>query len=160
GFTLIFGVMRTVNLAHGSLYLLGAYLGYTVGDRTGNWYLAVAAGCFSMAAAGILMQILLYRFQGQELRQAMITIGLSIVLADLMLARYGGLTYQFEPPEAIFGTTPLPIVRGYSTFRLALIAFAILVGVLLWLILNRTKVGIMIRAGVDDRDMLAALGIN
>jgi branched-chain amino acid transport system permease protein len=160
GFTLIFGLMRTVNLAHGSLYLLGAYLGYGVGATTGSWYLAVLGGTVSMALVGTLIQLLVGRFQGQELRQALITIALSIIAADLMLARYGGLTYQFEPPEAIFGTTPLPIVKSYSTFRLVLIGCAGLVGAFLWLLLNRTRLGIMIRAGVDDRDMLSALGVN
>ena len=161
GFTLIFGMMRTVNLAHGSLYLFGAYFGYDAGRLSGNWYLAVLAGTVGMAIVGILIQVgLLGWMQGQDLRQALVTIGLSIVMADLLLAWYGGLTYQFTPPRAIFGSTPLPVVGGYSTFRLVLLGVAVLVGVLLWFLLNRTRLGMIIRAGVDDRDMLAALGVN
>jgi branched-chain amino acid transport system permease protein len=161
GFTLIFGMMRTVNLAHGSLYLFGAYLGYDVGRLTGSWYLAVVAGAAGMGLVGVLIQVgLLGWMQGQDLRQALVTIGLSIVMADLLLAWYGGLTYQYTPPPALFGSTPLPIVGGYATFRLVLLAVAIVVGLLLWLLLNRTRLGMIIRAGVDDRDMLSALGVN
>ena len=97
GFTLVFGLMRNVNLAHGSLYLLGAYIGYDAADLTGSWFVGVAAGFLSMAAAGLLLQIGIFRrMEGQELRQTLVTIGISIVLADLMLAIWGGKTYQFE----------------------------------------------------------------
>ncbi len=161
GFTLVFGLMRNVNLAHGSLYLLGAYVGYGVGEATGSWLLAVAAGFASAALAGVLLQVLVFRrIQGQELRQTLVTIGVSIVAADLMLAYWGGETYQFAPPEWLFGATPLPIVRAYPTYRLVLLGVAVAVGVLLWLFLTRTRVGMMIRAGVDDRGMLAASGVN
>src|SRR5262244_194728 len=104
GFTLVFGLMRNVNLAHGSLYLLGAYLGWEIGDRTGSWYLAVVAGFVSAAILGILLQVLVFRrMEGQELRQTMVTIGISIVMADLMLAIWTGETYQFEPPDWLYG---------------------------------------------------------
>ena len=86
GFTLVFGLMRNVNLAHGSLYLFGAYVGWVVGERTGSWVLAVAAGFLAAAILGLLLQVLVFRFmQGQDLRQTLVTIGISIVLADLML---------------------------------------------------------------------------
>lgn len=163
GFTLIFGLMRTTNLAHGSLYLLGAYLGYVVVDATGNWWLGVAVGFVAIAAVGLVIQVgLLGRMQGQDLRQALVTIGLSIIVADLLLARFGGLTYQYRLPEAISGSTALPfVVRGeYPTFRLFLVGVALLIGLGLWLLLNRTKLGMVIRAGIDDRAMLSALGVN
>lgn len=161
GFTLIFGVMRVVNLAHGSLYLLGGYLGYSVAAVTGSWYLAMVGGAAGMALAGVLMQVGLFGWmQGQDLRQTLVSIGLSIVMADQMLAYYGGAAYQFEPPDYLFGFTPLPVINGYSTYRLFLFGFAVFVGLALWLLLNRTRLGMMIRAGVDDRDMLDAMGIN
>jgi branched-chain amino acid transport system permease protein len=161
GFTLIFGLMRTINLAHGSLYLLGAYLGYDIGELTGSWYLSIIGGAVGMALAGVLIQLALTGWmQGQELRQALVTVGLSIVAADLMLAHWGGLTYQFEPPEVIYGFTPIPVIKGYATFRLILLGLAVLIGLLLWLLLRHTKTGMMIRAGVDDRQMLDALGVN
>jgi branched-chain amino acid transport system permease protein len=161
GFTLVFGLMRNVNLAHGSLYLLGAYVGYDVADLTQSWFLGVAAGFLSMAAVGVLLQVGIFRrMEGQDLRQTLVTIGLSIVLADLMLAVWGGKTYQFDPPNWLYGATKLPFVRAYPTYRLVLLATAIVIGVGLWLFLNRTRIGMMIRAGVDDRAMLSATGVN
>jgi branched-chain amino acid transport system permease protein len=161
GFTLVFGLMRNVNLAHGSLYLLGAYVGWEVGDATDMWLLAVAAGFLTAALVGFLLQVFVFRFmQGQDLRQTMVTIGLSIVLADLMLWQWGGQIYQFDPPSAIYGSLPMPIIRGYPTYRVVLFLGAVTIGLLLWWFLNRTRVGMMIRAGVDDRAMLAASGVN
>jgi branched-chain amino acid transport system permease protein len=98
--------------------------------------------------------------QGQELRQALVTIGLSIIAADQLLAVFGGNPRQFFAPDAIFGSTALPLVGRYPTFRLVQIGVAVAVGVGLWLLLNKTKLGLMIRAGVDDRQMLAASGVN
>ena len=161
GFTLVFGLMRNVNLAHGSLYLLGAYIGFEVGDGTGSWFLAVVAGFLSAAVFGILLQILVFRrMEGQELRQTMVTIGISIVAADLMLAIWTGETYQFEPPDWLYGGTPLPFVKIYPTIRIMVLVVSVVVGVALWLFLTRTRIGMMIRAGVDDRGMLSASGVN
>src|SRR5262245_31547268 len=161
GFTLVFGLMRNVNLAHGSLFLLGAYLGFEVGDRTGSWLLAVATGFLCAALFGVVLQVSVFRFmQGEDLRQTLVTIALSIMLADVMLWIWGGQIYQFDPPRVIFGGTPLPVVERYPTYRLVLLATAIAVGALLWWFLNRTRLGMMIRAGVDDRAMLSAAGVN
>lgn len=162
GFTLVFGLMRNVNLAHGSLYLLGGYLGYTVAEKTGWWVLAMAAGFLGAAIVGLLIQVLILRhMQGQELRQTMVTIGLSIVIADILLWIFTGEVHQMEAPEWLQGPIRgLPVINAYSAYRLSLIGFGIAIGVLLWLFLNRTRVGMMIRAGVDDRGMLAAAGVN
>ncbi|MEA2781466.1 MAG: branched-chain amino acid transport system permease protein [Rhodospirillaceae bacterium] len=161
GFTLVFGLMRNVNLAHGSLYLLGGYIGYDVADVTGSWFLGVAAGFLAMALAGVLLQVGIFRrMEGQDLRQTLVTIGLSIVLADLMLAIWGGKTYQFDPPEWLYGAVRVPFIRAYPIYRLALLATSIVIGIGLWLLLNRTRIGMMIRAGVDDRGMLSASGVN
>ena len=161
GFTLVFGLMRNVNLAHGSLYLLGAYVGWVVGDHTGSWLLAVAAGFLSAALLGLLMQVLVFRhMEGQDLRQTLVTIGLSIVLADLMLWGFGGEIYTFDPPPLIYGSTVLPVVEKFPTFRIAVLIAAIVIGIGLWTFLARTRVGMMIRAGVDDRGMLSASGVN
>lgn len=161
GFTLIFGMMRVVNLAHGSLYLIGAYIGYDVASATGYWISALFGGAAGAALVGVAMQyFVLDRYQGQDLRQALVTIGLSIIAADLLLARYGGMTYQFEVPEILYGSMPVPIIGGYPKFRLALIFFAVALYVGLWLLVQRTRFGIIIRAGVDDRQMLGAVGIN
>ncbi|NYT84634.1 branched-chain amino acid ABC transporter permease [Pollutimonas harenae] len=161
GFTLIFGLMRNVNLAHGSLFLLGGYVGYSVGDLTGSWFAAIAAGFITVALAGLLLQILVFRYMdGQELRQTLVTIGLSIVLADIYMWIWGGDTYQFDPPEWMLFPVPMPIINAYPAFRLLVLLSAIIIGVGLWLFLNRTSIGAMIRAGVDDKRMLSASGVN
>lgn len=167
GFSLIFGLMRVVNMAHGSLYLIAGYVGYMVfeplydDDVWWAWYAGLAAGIVAAAVLGaLLQQALLGWMQGQELRQALVTIGVSIVVADQILAFYGGNPRQFFAPDAIFGSTQVPLVGGYPTFRLVQIGVAVAVGVGLWLLLNKTKLGMMIRAGVDDREMLGACGVN
>ncbi len=172
GFTLVFGLMRNVNLAHGSLFLFGAYVGFTVADATGTWLLGVAAGFLAAALAGALMQILVFRrMEGDELRQTLTTIGISIVAADLMLAVWSGNTYQFIPPEWLDGAVRTPIIlafrsdgtavpMAYPFYRLVVLAAAVVIGIGLWLVLNRTRIGMMIRAGVDDRAMLSAAGVN
>ena len=161
GFTLVFGLMRNVNLAHGSLYLLGAYSGWTVGEQTGSWVLAVCAGFLAAAVVGLLLQVVIFRhMQGQDLRQTLVTIGISIVLADVMLWIFGAEIYTFDPPSLIYGSTALPLVEKFPTYRLAVLVAAIAIGLALWWFLARTRVGMMIRAGVDDRGMLAASGVN
>ena len=162
GFTLVFGLMRNVNLAHGSLYLLGGYVGYMVAGQTGWWILALAAGFLAAAVAGVLMQWLILRhMQGQELRQTMVTIGLSIVIADILLWIFTGQVYQMEAPSILQGPIRgIPLINAYSAYRLSLLGFGIAIGLGLWWLLTRTRVGAMIRAGVDDRDMLAASGVN
>jgi Branched-chain amino acid ABC-type transport system, permease components len=161
GFTLVFGLMRVVNLAHGSLFLLGGYVGYAVGDASGSWFLALACGFAAAALAGLVLQAGVFRFmEGQDLRQTLVSIGLSIVLADIFLWIWGGEAYQFDPPQWLYGTVPLPLVGKYSGFRLVVLGTAIVIGVGLWLFLNRTRIGMMIRAGVDDKRMLAASGVD
>ncbi|MFZ2737943.1 MAG: branched-chain amino acid ABC transporter permease [Burkholderiaceae bacterium] len=162
GFTLVFGLMRNVNLAHGSLYLLGGYVGFSVAAYTGWWILALVAGFLVAALAGWLIQVLVLRhMQGQELRQTMVTIALSIVIADLLLWAYTGQVHQMEAPVWLQGPIRgIPLINAYSSYRLSLLGFGIVIGLGLWWLLNRTRVGMMIRAGVDDRAMLAAAGVN
>jgi branched-chain amino acid transport system permease protein len=172
GFTLVFGLMRNVNLAHGSLYLLGAYLGYEVTEATGFWLVGVAAGFAALAVVGLLMQVFVFRrLEGDELRQTLVTLGIAIVAADLMLAIWTGVTYQIGVPTWLDGAIKLPIVTAvrsngaavmmtYPLYRLVVLGAAIVIGVGLWLMIGATRVGMMIRAGVDDRSMLSASGIN
>lgn len=171
GFTLIFGLMRNVNLAHGSLYLLGGYVGYVIAYWTGYLVPGLIVAFVVIALVGILLQVFIFRWmEGQDLRQTLVTIAISIVLADLMLWIWGGDYYQIETPGWLAGPVQLPIVsalRGngeavyiqYPLVRLVIFAAALVIGILMWLALNRTKIGMVIRAGVDDRDMLQATGI-
>jgi branched-chain amino acid transport system permease protein len=172
GFTLIFGLMRNVNLAHGSLYLLGGYLGYGAITLTDSWVAGLVAAFLAMAVVGLALQVLIFRrMEGQDLRQTLVTIAISIVLADVMLWIWGGGVYQIETPEWLYGAVRLPVVVGatasgdpvylqYPILRLFILALGIVIGLLLWLMLNRTRIGLFIRGGVDDRDMLSATGID
>jgi branched-chain amino acid transport system permease protein len=171
GFTLIFGLMRNVNLAHGSLYLFGGYIGYAVSVATGSWLLSFVAAFIVVALVGVAMQILVFRrIEGQDLRQTMVTIGLSIVFADLMLWAFGGDFYQIQTPHALVGPIELPFVTAvkssgeavylqYPMVRLVIFAASVVIGIAMWLGLNRTRIGMIVRAGVDDRDILAAMGV-
>jgi branched-chain amino acid transport system permease protein len=171
GFTLIFGLMRNVNLAHGSLYLFGGYIGYAISAWTGSWVLGFIIAFIAVALVGIVLQIVVFRrMEGQDLRQTMVTIGLSIVFADLMLWVFGGDFYQIQTPNWLVGPIELPLVTAvrssgeavylrYPMVRLVIFAAAVVIGIAMWLALNRTRVGMMVRAGVDDRDMLAATGV-
>lgn len=161
GFSLIFGVMRVVNMAHGSLFLLGGYLGWSVQSVTHNWLLGVLAGGAAAGLLGIgLWQGLLRRHQGQELTEALITIAVSIVVADVLIATYGGLTYNLTPPAPLAGSVSIPGAGiKYPVYSLALIALAIVTGLVLWAFLERTYLGIALRAGIDDRQMAGVLGI-
>lgn len=171
GFTLIFGLMRNVNLAHGSLYLFGGYVGYAISTATGSWLLSFILAFLLTALVGVLLQVIVFRrMEGQDLRQTMVTIGLSIVFADLMLWACGGDFYQIQTPSWLVGPMDLPLITAvkssgepvylrYPVVRLVIFAASVVIGVGMWLALNRTRIGMIIRAGVDDRDMLAAIGV-
>jgi branched-chain amino acid transport system permease protein len=171
GFTLIFGLMRNVNLAHGSLYLLGGYLGFEVSEATGSWLIAFPVVFVVVAALGVVLQNQVFRrMEGQELRQTMVTIGLSVVLADIMLWIWGGQSFTILSPDWLSGPMTLPVIAAvrdtgevtylrYPAVRMAILLVAIVVGIGMWLVLNRTRLGMLIRAGVDDREMLAASGV-
>src|SRR4029079_11332852 len=119
-------------------------------------------GFAAAAVVGLAMQVSIFRFKpGQDLRQTLVTIGLSIVFADLLMWAIGAQVHQMSPPPWLGGALRnLPVIRAYSTYRLSLLPIGIVIGVALWLFLNRTRVGMMIRAGVDDRAMLAAAGVD
>jgi branched-chain amino acid transport system permease protein len=172
GFTLIFGLMRNVNLAHGSLYLLGGYIGYEIAEWTGSWAFSFVVAFGAVALVGIVLQYVVFRrMEGQDLRQTLVTIGISIVLADLMLWFWGGDYYQIQAPDWLSGpvetffvtgvhrTTGEPVYMTYPSVRLLILAASVVVGIGMWLALTRTRIGMLIRAGVDDRDMLAATGV-
>jgi branched-chain amino acid transport system permease protein len=173
GFTLIFGLMRIVNMAHGSLYLLGAYAAFEFQrHQVLSWGWGVVVSSLVVGFAGLVMhQVFLRWNQGQELRQALITIALSFILGDQMLAYFGGAQHYVRPPEAlasnadfgiyctsggIFGGTCLI----FPWFRLAVLAVAVGVALALAAMIRWTRFGMIIRAGVDDRQMTSACGVN
>lgn len=174
GFTLIFGLMRTVNMAHGSLFLLSAFIAIKVQQamvgKTRNvepvdvsllaWFVPLLVGAAAAAAVGLVVhQVLLRWNQGQELRQALITIAISVILADQMLREFGGLAQRMTWPGTVNRFVEV-FGERYATSRLFMLAVALVVGALLWFWLNKTRMGMVIRAGVDDQSMVRALGIN
>ncbi len=178
GFTLIFGLMRVVNMAHGAFFLFGGYVAlklqrHLVGEggsfglqssqvNLTHWIIPAIVGTLVVAAMGLVMQQVFLRWnQGQDLRQALITIAISIILADQMLAHFGGVAEDIAWPRN-WDTFVNVRVEGiqYTETRLVILAIAIAIGVLLWVWLKRTRTGMVIRAGVDDRAMVSALGIN
>ncbi len=178
GFTLIFGLMRVVNMAHGAFFLLGGYIALHIQrDMVGGggalglssaqvslmqWVLPGLAAIAIVAGVGLLMQQLLLRWnQGQDLRQALITIAVSIILADQMLAHFGGVAEDISWPGTFDKFVNLHAYGiQYTLTRLVILAIGLIIGGGLWFWLKRTRTGMVIRAGVDDRDMVSAMGIN
>jgi branched-chain amino acid transport system permease protein len=174
GFTLVFGLMRTVSMVHGSLFLLSAYIAVDLQQsmvgKSRNieasdvsllaWIVPLLVGALVAAFAGFVIHLLLLRWnQGQDLRQALITIAVSVIIADQMLAHFGGLAQRVVWPGAVTHFFEIAGQR-YATSRLFMLGVALAVGLFLWLWLNHTRMGIVIRAGVDDQPMVRALGIN
>jgi branched-chain amino acid transport system permease protein len=160
GFTLIFGLMRIVNLAHGALYLVGGYIGLVIASRSDSFLLALAGAAIAVAAIGFLTYTLLLRFVGGNvLRQVLLTLGLALVLDDLALVIFGGDAFTVQVPEVLRG--PLRIgAMAYPKYRLFLLLFSVLVFIALTLLLRHTRLGALIRAGVDDAEMVDAMGID
>jgi branched-chain amino acid transport system permease protein len=187
GFSLIFGLMRVVNMAHGAFYLLGGYVAYEVQQRmtgsgfalsplevsTLDWVVPWLVAMACIGIFGLLVQQLLLRWnQGQDLRQALITIAVSVIVADQVIAhfprtvpagtqQFGGNAVSLTWPGWTNDFVDLHVAGvSYSLTRLVMLALGVSVGIVLWLWLHQTKTGMVIRAGVDDRQMTSALGIN
>lgn len=160
GLTLAFGLMRVVNLSHGAFYLLGGYIGLTVFRLSDSWLLALLAGGVGIAIVGLFLEkVLLERVRGQPLPETLLTVALSVIIADVSLAIWGGFAQSIRVPAEL---NPRISLFGfvYPGFRLFILLFAILIGLGLWLLLSKTKIGAAVRAGVDDRETVSALGID
>jgi branched-chain amino acid transport system permease protein len=162
GLTLIFGLLRITNLAHGALFLLGGYLALTFINDGIPWVVATLLAMTATGLVGLVMYELFLRWnQGQEIRQALITIALALILADQMLAHFGAVPTAIAPPDFLASPVKLGVYQlAYPTYRLGMLAGAVIVGLLFWLVIKRTRVGMIVRAGVDDTAMTSALGIN
>jgi branched-chain amino acid transport system permease protein len=159
GLSLIFGVMRVVNLAHGSYFMLGGYVGLSVAWRTGSYVLALVAGAIVIAVVGIVMErAFLRKLPGQTLGQVLMTIGFALIFQDLALLIWGGDPYTIRVPAQLSGVVTTGTGR-FPVYRIFIVAVAVVVGAVLWLALDRTRVGAMIRAAVDDPEMAQGVGI-
>jgi branched-chain amino acid transport system permease protein len=161
GFTLSFGLMRVVNMAHGAYYLLGGYIGLSVARTTGSFAAALVAGGLAVVVLGFVVDRFLLRRTGENhLAQVLLTVGVAFVIGDVALKIWGGDFLKVPVPLALRGATELPGGLVYPTYRLVLIALGAAVGVLLWVVYRKTQIGAVVRAGVDDREQVAATGIN
>lgn len=161
GFTLTFGLMRVVNMAHGAFYLLGGYVGLTVAHATGSFWLAIPTGGLAIVVLNYFVERFLIRSTGGDhLAQVLLTVGIAFVIADIALLIWGGDNLKVPTPAFLKGPIVLPGDIYYPIYRFALIVFGLVTGVVLWIIYNKTQIGAVVRAGVDDREMVGAMGIN
>jgi branched-chain amino acid transport system permease protein len=161
GLSLIFGVMHIVNLAHGSYFMLGGYVGLSVVWRTGSFVAALACGALAVALIGIGMERLFLRRlpATQTLGQVLMTIGFALIFQDIALLVWGGDPYTITAPPLLSGSVRLAGLH-FPAYRLFIVAVAIVVGAALWLALEGTRTGAIIRAAVDDAEMAQGVGIN
>jgi branched-chain amino acid transport system permease protein len=160
GFTLVFGLMRIVNLAHGAFYLVGGYVGIAAFGATRSFLVAVLAGAATAAVFGLASErLLLRRVRGQELPEVLLTVGIALIIADGCLAVFGGNPRSIAIPTPLAGSVRLGSY-SYPAYRLFVVALAATVGVVLYLVQHRTRLGALIRAGVDDREVAGAMGID
>ena len=159
GFSLIFGLMRIPNLMHGSFFMLGAYFGVSFLAKGMNFWLAALLSAVAMAVIGAVVErFLLRRLAGQELAQVLLTLGLSFIVADLCLMIWTGDPWQPSPPPDLRGALRFAGLF-FPIYRLAIVLIAVVVAIALWLLVDWTRLGAMIRAGVDDAPIARVVGI-
>src|SRR5205814_178174 len=160
GLSLVFGMMDVVNLAHGAFYMLGAYVALSVVQLTGSFWLAMLAAPFALGLLGFALEpLLLRRLRGRHLDQVLLTIGVSLVVVDVIGQVWGREVRSLSAPAGLDGSVAL-IGGVYPTYRLFVIAFGIVLAAAMAVIYRRTRIGMLIRAGVEDAEMLGALGID
>lgn len=161
GFTLTFGLMRVVNMAYGAYYLLGGYIGLSIVRAGGSFELAMLGGGLSIVVLGYFIDRFLIRRTGNNhLAQVLLTVGVAFVIGEVCLAIWGGDSLKIPLPSYLRGSIVLPGDLYYPKFRFALIIFGIVAALSLWLLYHKTQIGAVVRAGVDDREMVTATGIN
>ena len=160
GLSLIFGLMRVINLAHGSFYMLGAYVGMTVIHHTGEFWLGLCVvALLGLAAGAFLQRFFLYRYYKDPLAQVLLTFGFLFIVSDASLWIWGGLPRSIPKPAMLTASIEL-VDRVYPIYRLFLIAVGVVAAGLLWVVFERSKLGAIIRAGMDDEQMAGGIGIN
>jgi branched-chain amino acid transport system permease protein len=162
GLTLIFGIMGVVNLAHGSFYMLGAYLAWWLSSLTGSFALAIAGGALLSVVFGLALERLLFRhfYDRDHLDQVLLTFGLIYVFEELRSILWGDDVHGVKVPNLLSASIPLTDNLSYPVYRLFISGVCVALVVGLYLLISRTRLGMKIRAGAFNRDMTEALGIN
>jgi len=161
GLSLIFGLMNVINMTHGSFFMLGAYIGFAIAVSTGNFWLAAMVAPLPAAALGALIERLFIRplYKRSPFDQVLLTFGFTFIFIDLVKLIWGTDIHSLPPPE-LLQSSVLIFGAAFPAFRLFLIGMGLSLGLLLWLVLDRSRFGAMVRAGVDDGAMAQGLGIN
>jgi branched-chain amino acid transport system permease protein len=161
GLTIIYGTLGVLNLAHGAMFMLGGYAGYVAYDATGSFVVAVIAGTLFMAVVGVLMERLIIRhfYARPHEDQLLLTFGLSICFVELIRFFFSSASKTVPPPPLLSGITSLGVML-YPTYRLALVGIVAVALLALYVVLYRTRLGMIVRAGIEDSVMVDSLGID
>jgi branched-chain amino acid transport system permease protein len=161
GLTLVFGILGVINLAHGAFYMLGAYLAYWIATYTGSFWIALLGGVAIAFLAGMLLEnIFVRRLYGRDhLAQVLLSFGLILVLDEMRQIAFGKNVHSVAPPAFLQGSIQLTDVLSYPVYRLAICVFCLLVAAAIFYVIRRTRIGMIVRAGAENRDMTRALGI-
>ena len=160
GFTLGIGIMKIVNIAHGALYLFTAYVAWSVFEKTRSFLLAIAVCCVTGGVLALALYAgLLKRLHQRPLAQILVTMGVTLIVSEFGVIWWGGFPRTVERPSFLAGAVHLGVV-SFPSYRLFMLAAALVVGVLLWILLERTRVGALVRASVDDEEMARGMGVD
>jgi branched-subunit amino acid ABC-type transport system permease component len=160
GLSLIFGLMGVINMAHGSFFMLGAYLGYSIINTANSFTLAIIGATLIMALAGMILERAFFRqLYRKELHQVLLSFGFIYIFMDLAKGIWGGTPKSLPTPDLLQGSVVM-LDGAFPLYRLSIIVIGLFLALMLWLVLERTRTGVIIRAGVDDKQMVEALGIN
>ena len=162
GLTLIFGIMGIINLAHGSFYMVGAYMAWSLSMQLGNLWLAIAAGLVLSVVLGLLIEWLLIKrlYRLGHLQQVLLTYGLILIVEEMRGILWGDEVHGVPVPDVLSASIPLTDTLSYPVYRLWISAVCIALAVLLYLLIQRTRLGMVIRAGATNREMVQSLGID
>jgi branched-chain amino acid transport system permease protein len=161
GLTIIYGTLGVLNLAHGAMFMLGGYAGYVAFESTGSFVIAVIAGALFLAVVGGVMELVVIRrfYSRPPEDQILVTFGIGIVIVEAVRLGFGSLSLTIPPPSWAAGVTPIGFLI-YPTYRIVALAIAAAALAVLYVVLYRTRLGIIVRAGIEDSDMVGMLGIN